>query len=191
MTLKIRLLLEEKLGRRVRYPKDCDGLAWVIRETVGDRISSSTLKRIFGFIEPPGTPSLYTLDIISRFLGYSDWEHLQKNLDSLEEPNPKLISGEPLILRSEDIDDGHELEIGYFPESRLVLYCIGKALFRVTESVNTFLFIDDILEIHMFSEKCPLQVNSVIRDQENLGPWIAARLNGVDFIRVRNDHSSS
>lgn len=187
MTLTIRLLLEEKLGRRIRYPKDCDGLAVEISKIAGDRLSPSTLKRIFGFITPGGAPSLYTLDVISKFLGYLDWEDLQAQLKSLGDSH--FLDVGPNILRSEDISEGYEFEIGYSPERKILLLCIGKATFRVLESENSSLCKDDIVVIHLLGQNYPLIVNSIHRDDKILGPWIAAKSNGIDYIRTRKNGS--
>jgi hypothetical protein len=184
MTQTIRLLLEEKLGRRVRYPKDCDALAVEIKESVGDRISPSTLKRIFGFINPPGSPSLYTLDVISHFLGFLDWEDLQQKMVN-NGIDSHMLANDDRFIRSEDIIEGQMLELGYAPERQLVLLCIGKSQFRIIETVNSSLRPNDVLEIFLFGEKFPLYVNSVCRDQKNLGPFIGAKRTGIDYIRVR------
>jgi len=187
MTQTIRLLLEEKLGRRVRYPKDCDALAVEIEKSVGDRISASTLKRIFGFFGTPTSPSLYTLDVISQFLGFLDWEDLQQKIAS--HSDSVLLKDSPEILRSEDIAEGTELEIGYSPGRKILLGCTQKGSFRLIESENSTLRQGDILDIQVFMEKFPLYAKTVIRGGRNIGPFIAAKRTGIDYFRVRNEDS--
>lgn len=80
-------------GIRLRTPKDYDTLSLLIFQKTRMNISTSTLKRLMGYL--PNThiePRLSTLDILSRYVGYIDYEGFTnlahqkpiKNIDMLE-----------------------------------------------------------------------------------------------------------
>lgn len=65
--------IENKIGKRVLYSKDCARLSAQIYKTTRRQISSSTIKRFFGIIKSRFNPSKYTLDTLVVFLGFKDW----------------------------------------------------------------------------------------------------------------------
>jgi len=71
--IKLKDRVEWKLGQHVKYLKDCRYLADQIFESTNRRLSISTIKRFFGLINSPFNPSKYTLDSLSAFLGFEDW----------------------------------------------------------------------------------------------------------------------
>jgi hypothetical protein len=87
----IKDMLEEKFGQPVRYPKDCEALAAEISTTCKQRISASTIKRLYGFVQNIEQPRLYTLDVISNYLGYSYWENLLSSLNTQPKPSNETI----------------------------------------------------------------------------------------------------
>jgi len=68
--------VEARFGKPIRYAKDCEVLAVSIHAFTGEKISCSTVKRLFGIIESDNEPRLYTLDIIAEYLGYLNYDHL-------------------------------------------------------------------------------------------------------------------
>jgi N-acetylneuraminic acid mutarotase len=72
----IKSKIEQKFGQKIRYSKDCENLALHISSYVGANISSSTVKRLFGFVKTTSKPNKYTLDIIACYLNMSNWEEL-------------------------------------------------------------------------------------------------------------------
>lgn len=76
-------------GIRLRTPKDYDNLSLLIFEKTRTNISTSTLKRLMGYL--PNTqiePRLSTLDILSRYAGYTDYESF---VDSFQRKRTKKI----------------------------------------------------------------------------------------------------
>jgi hypothetical protein len=74
---KISLLREEiekALGKTLKTPKDFDFLSECVFEKLHENISPTTLKRLWGYLHDAGsTPRQSTLDLLSRFIGYSDF----------------------------------------------------------------------------------------------------------------------
>ena len=71
---KLREETERMVGRQIRTPKDFDFLSEQIFEQLHQHISTSTLKRLWGYMPSNENPRTSTLDLLSQFVGCSDWE---------------------------------------------------------------------------------------------------------------------
>ena len=75
-TEQIRLLKEETVrifGKSLDSPTDYDALAAEILEKTDKSISSTTLKRVFGYIKNGNAPTGATLGLLARYCGYAGW----------------------------------------------------------------------------------------------------------------------
>lgn len=73
---EIKHLIEIRFGRPILYSKDCEALAVNIKKACNETISSTTLKRLFGFASELHAPRQFTLDVIANYCGYTDWKTL-------------------------------------------------------------------------------------------------------------------
>jgi hypothetical protein len=86
----LRNKVEQKVGFSMVGPKNFDELKSLI-EAQGLRISQMTLMRIWGYVRGKSNPTPYTLSILSRFLGYADWNDfceqnpIEKDSDETED----------------------------------------------------------------------------------------------------------
>jgi len=69
-------MIENRYGQRIKYSKDCISLSANIERVCGQQISSTTLKRLFGFAKTVQQPRMQTLDILALFVGHKDWHSL-------------------------------------------------------------------------------------------------------------------
>lgn len=79
---KLKFAVESQTKKKIVYSKDCTLLAGQIFERTKRRVSSSTLKRLWGVVKSEFMPSTFTLDTLSLFLGFQDWDDFKKNADS-------------------------------------------------------------------------------------------------------------
>ncbi len=80
--------VEQRLGHAVRKPKDFAMLKEQIMSSSDDKISESTLKRIWGYVPSSSMPRPFTLSVLARFVGYESWERFleAKGFAASEEP---------------------------------------------------------------------------------------------------------
>ena len=83
----LRKAIEEKAGFCMRTPKDFDLLSEYISEETHQKVSSSTLKRFWGYLSEASVPRISTLDILSQYVGYADWASLMEQTPA---PSSKL-----------------------------------------------------------------------------------------------------
>ena len=107
-TILIHLLcqsIETMLGRTMRSPKEFDWLAQKIFEVLHESLSVSTLKRLWGYIPSSSAPSLSTLNLLSRFVQYKDFEDFcQQHTDTSDTNASK---GEETDRESDDSTSFH------------------------------------------------------------------------------------
>ena len=86
----LRRAVERALGRRMQTNKDFDCLADSIYEKTHAKISTTTLKRLWGYLSEGVTPRRYTLDQLAHFVGYDDFDAFCASLetDKAPESNP-------------------------------------------------------------------------------------------------------
>ncbi len=71
---ELRQALEAAVDRKMRSPRDFDFLANAILEKIHQSVSTSTLKRFWGYLPHYASIRLSTLDLLTQFLDYKDWE---------------------------------------------------------------------------------------------------------------------
>ena len=100
--------IEQRIGFPMRTPKDFDTLSESILRKVHSQVSSSTLKRIWGYLPSVSTPRQSTLDILAQYLDFADFQSfclaqcgaavIEETDDEPVEPSPqpvtKTIGGE-------------------------------------------------------------------------------------------------
>ena len=112
--------VEQKVGRIMHTPKDFDYLHDSIYEQCHEMVSTSTLKRIWGYNKYEGTPRISSLDPIARFVGYNDWDdYLKQHGNNSERPE-----GKPVQKR---------------PNSRLFIYALLALMLVIAITWGTFL----------------------------------------------------
>ena len=82
---RLRESIEAQVDRKMRTPKDFDFLSEQIFEKEHQTVSPTTLKRMWGYLSEKATPRLSTLNILSQFIGYDDWDSFCKS-ESTEQP---------------------------------------------------------------------------------------------------------
>ena len=83
---QLRLAVECKAGRKMQTNKDFDCLSDSVYDQTHAKISTTTLKRIWGYLSEGVTPRRYTLDQLARFIGYDDFDAFSASLETDKAP---------------------------------------------------------------------------------------------------------
>jgi hypothetical protein len=144
--------VEERFGKPIRYAKDCEVLAMSIFAFTNEKISTSTVKRLFGIIETGNEPRLYTLDILAKYLGYINYDHL------LQEFNPnKMESSEALeTINVSDLKIGDSIRFKYAPNKFVAADYIEECVFKIVESNDPKMLKDGLLVFNNLGRHLPL-----------------------------------
>lgn len=83
---QLRLAVECKVGKKMQTNKDFDCLSDSVYDQTHAKISTTTLKRIWGYLSEGVTPRRYTLDQLARFIGYDDFDAFSASLEMDKTP---------------------------------------------------------------------------------------------------------
>jgi hypothetical protein len=168
-----------RYGHQVKYPRDCAALAEEISATCKAKISASTLKRLYGFVKGASQdPRLYTLDLISEYLGYKGWEHLLSDISPEGQPEKSKIER----LSSNQIKKEQVVTLLYEP-SRLIELKKTENGFLIISSNDRKLQVNDILYFGNLKLHLPVTFENVYRKGIDLGKLQVATVSGLTSIK--------
>lgn len=168
--------IERTAGRAMKTPRDFDWLAELIYERMHERISASTLKRMWGYLDNDIQPRAYTMDVLARFVGYADYATFEKRSGEAE-------SNAVLSRRhtADEIYEGQRVTLTWQPDRKCVIECIGNGRFEVVEAENTKLCVGDTFDCHLFIEREPLFIDNLVHNGGDPTAYVAGRNNGIMF----------
>jgi len=169
-----------KINRTLESPKDFEYLSEQIQSAVGEYLSPTTLKRIFGFIPMDGTPRPSTLSILARYIGYTGWQdYLDKQqVESGFVAARKILSSELVI--------GQKLSLAWNPDRECLIEYLGENRFVVLHSANAKLQIGDQFTCGQFVQGQPMAASNYqsVREQTTLNTYIAGAQSGLTKIEI-------
>ena len=86
--------VERKVGRQMLTPRDFQWLEKRMFEDIHERVSASTLMRLWGY-RSGGVPRQTTLDVLARFVGYEDYVQFCRAQNPAPSPKEEQASPPP------------------------------------------------------------------------------------------------
>ena len=174
--------LQEKSGVLLNRSSNFEVLAQAILDSTGDRLGTNTLKRLFGFNIRKVMPRRSTLDILARYLAFSDFDNLLLELG--EESDISSFSP----VESVDIGRlvvGAKVKITYDPNRSLTLNYLGNFRFRVEEAGESKnLKEGDELIVSQIASGHRFVASNTYRNGRDIGAYEAAKSKGIREIEV-------
>lgn len=178
---ELQFLLDEvasAFGGRLETTTDFDALSEAIDARVHQRISSSTLKRLWGYVSLHPRPRTATLDILSQYVGRTSYRALCTELRTTS----SFISAES--IDSASLATGTKLRLRWMPDRSVLLEYKGSGLFCVLDSGKSKLRPADSFHAGMFIKGHPLYIDDLSRDGKLLPPYVAGRSAGISSIET-------
>lgn len=174
---QLKSAVELVVGRKIEHPKDFDFLEKQIEGYVGEHISVSTLKRLWGYVTSNSEISVYTLNVLSHMIGYAGWsEFCQSRCVAEEESSHKIICRK---LFTSALSPGTKISLVWRPDRKLLVRFEGQDLFVVLESTNSKLAAGDIFHCAQFVEKMPLFLSGLYRKGMPPCDYVCGRQGGI------------
>lgn len=179
---KLPLLLnavERTAGQRMATPRHFEQLSECVFGRTRQRLSVSTLKRLWGYVPNSYNPSLNTLNVLSQFAGYGSWKHFADgNAGDAPASNPILARK---INVMHDLRPGRSLRLTWMPQRVCVVCYLGEMQFRVTESENTRLQPGDTFSCGLIIAGEPLYLDNLRQAGRQPSAYVCGQVNGVQF----------
>lgn len=174
--------VEKEFGQKPLTSSDFDNLSSSLESSTGQHISSSTLKRLWGYVKPSPMPRQITLNILSVYVGYDSYQDFCKSLHSSDVFSSLFFSSETLM--ADDLKEGDEVTIGWAPDRVVVLRYSGNMRFEVLDGGSSHLLKGDSFCKSEFFLGKPLYIGQVIRDGSVVAAYVAGKAGGLNLLKV-------
>ena len=175
--------VENRYGRRIATTTDFESLSFVIEHQTGEQISSSTLKRLWGYVSLNPTPRIATLDILSKFVGHKNFKAFCESLKISKNFVSTFFTAKYQTVA--ELKVGVEVSIGWAPNRLVRLKYHGDFQFEVMSSENSQLLAGDRFELSEIIIGYPLYISRILRDGEYTPSYVAGRNSGITLLKVK------
>ena len=182
---ELRLRIEASIKRKIETPADFDFLRGIIWERTHEQISTSTLKRLWGYVDGVDNARNSTLNVLSKALGYENWDAFILKLKSENVDNSDLVMSES--VSSGDLKIGDRLMIAWQPNRVCLLNYMGDNQFEVMESQNSKLKVGDTFRCGLFILGEPVYINDLRQNNGTGEPklFVIGNKSGLTKLRVK------
>lgn len=159
----LRQLVAESADHSIKTSTDFIFLSGEIQGRLKETVSTSTLKRIWGYVDGYASVRTVTLDVLARFTGFPDWETFVTDYCETEsvQSSHKVMAKS---LHSNELAVGDNVEICWNPNRRCLLAYKGNNLFEVVESENAKMKVGNSFLCDRFTPNEPLYVEQITDD---------------------------
>lgn len=168
--------IEKAVGFSMRTPRDFDHLAELVYSRTNERISASTLKRLWGYLDNDIKPRQFTMDVLAKFIGYANYEAYEQRNGAVES---NLVLARRLNV--EELSMGQRIKLTWQPDRVCIIEHRGEGRFVVLSATNTKLCEGDTFTCHLFIEHEPLFLDNLIHNGGTPTAYVAGSDNGVMF----------
>lgn len=174
--------VEQKYGRRIATTTDFESLSVVIEHQIGEMLSSSTLKRLWGYVSLNPTPRIATLDILSRYIGHKNFKAFCESLKESKAFVSTFFTSKYQTVS--ELTPGVIVTIGWAPNRVVNLNYLGEFQFEVLSSENSQLLPGDRFEFSEIIVGYPLYISRILRNGEYTPSYVAGRQRGISLMKV-------
>lgn len=179
---ELKLLVEEKYGKQLTATCDFDELSIELERCLCNSLSSSTLKRIWGYVNDKHKTRRNSYDILSQYLGHKDFDAFLKYLKTSTRYNSSFFNA--IQIHSNELQEGQHLLVGWSPNRLLTLEYLGDSEYEIVKSENSKLLAGDRFITGCFIKEQPLYLPYIERDGIRTTPFVAGRNGGLSVIKI-------
>ena len=172
--------VESRFGNVARST-DFENLAEDIAQSTSEQLSASTLKRLWGYVNYMSSPRTYTLDVLSRYIGYASFGSFCEQIHETEEFVSGFLSEDSLV--AENLKPGDRVRIGWNPDRLVTLLYKGDNRFEVTEVQNSSLLVGDQFVLPAIVKGYPAYIPHIERDGKLTPMYVAGYRDGITLIK--------
>jgi len=167
--------IEESVGRKMKTSSDFTFLSGAIWERTHENLSASTLKRIWGYVDGADATRNSTLEILSKFLGFKDWddflEHIAQGNGSDQVKNYHIKTEE---LKIDDL-----VSVSWKPNRHCTFRYLGDCRFIVEHAENSKLKVGNTFSCALFILGEPLYLNNLVQDTNPPVAFVVGNKDGL------------
>lgn len=174
--------VEKKYGQSIKTTTDFEALSVVIERDTGELLSASTLKRLWGYVSLNPAPRVSTLDILSRYLDWNNFEEFRAWLKTTPDFESTFFTTQ--IINVSDLKSGSRVLIGWNPNRLVELEYHGGHRFTVISNENSQLQKDDEFELTSLMLGYPMYISRILRNGEYTPAYVAGKIEGLNLLKI-------
>ena len=175
--------VEKVYGRQIRTTTDFEVLSVVMERETGEMLSSSTLKRLWGYVSGSQVPRKSTLDILCKFVGKNDFSSYCAGLREDKTISSRFFSSK--TLESDSLDSGQTIIIGWAPDRIVKLEYLGNCEYLVRDPGTSKLVVGDRFSLGSIMLGFPLYIPALHREgEQKFLSYVAGAANGLNRLDI-------
>lgn len=183
--------VEEAVDMVPLHDRHFHALRRIIFQRTGQYISSTTLKRLWGYLNEPFNPRETTLSILAKAVGYDNWNSFQNR--NMEDRSESKISSSPKLSEYvnvlEDLNIDDRVLLFWYPGRECVVRYLGDMQFEVEEVKNTNLQPGDRFTTHLIMSGHPLYLSNLKREGMKPMAYICGKLlGGIQYKLLKKEN---
>ena len=172
--------IEESVGRKMKTSNDFTFLSGAIWERTHDNISTSTLKRLWGYVDGPDTTRNSTLEILSKFLGFKDWDGFLEHIG--QDNGSDRVTKQH--IKTDDLKVGDLVSVSWKPNRRCTFRHLGDYRFVVEQAENSKLKAGNTFRCALFILGEPLYLNDLVQGDNPPVAFVVGNKDGLCELRL-------
>ena len=169
----------------MQSPADFEHLIQQIWDKQHSVLSLSTIKRIWGYVQSNGVPRLSTLNTLSQFLDYADWNAYLVALEERAEGESGMFIGEG--IRTSELQSGERIEVTWQPNRHCVFRYLGNNHFVVEEAKNAKLQEGNTFDAACFIIGQPMYLDYLLLADGTRTTYVAGKRHGLTSVTKINN----
>lgn len=172
--------VEERVGRRLVTPTDFNFFLLKLEEETGEKLGISTVKRLWSYVKSNHTPSVTTLSVLARYVGYNDWDAFCAALQQGVDIESAFLSEKQ--IKVDALQEGTLLDLGWSPDRYCRAVYLGNHRFKILEARNCKLREGDVFVGTLFCLGNPFYV-TVCRGNE-MKAYVGGKEKGLSLLNI-------
>lgn len=174
--------VERYVGIRMQTRRHFDALAERIFANSREMVSSTTLRRFWGYQEKDSVAASHnTLNVLSRLIGYTCWDDFVSAVNRSDDGTSSELVQSMHILSSGNLLQGTRLQVTWDPDRLILLEYLGNCIFRVLESEHSKLCEGDTFRCPQIIAGQPMCCENLLRPGHAIMSYVCGRAGGLSF----------
>lgn len=164
------------VNRRMSLPRDFTWLSEEVERRTKQRLSASTLRRFWGYVDEGVKASRFTKNVLAQFAGYRDYEHFT-NSQGTGDTESQVAMNERICC--EDLQVGEMIKLSWLPNRVCIAQYNGNSEFTIVESENTRLEKGMKFKCQLFIIDEPAYLNLILPNRLDAVVYVIGKKNGI------------
>lgn len=175
--------VETKIGKKPKAASDFETLASEVWNKCEEHLAPLALKRLWGFFTNMEKPKPKTLDTLSLFVGFQDWDSFKSALSG--ESDARLNYHGENIISEDDLSKNDIVDLFWKPDGHCAIKYLGKKKFSVISSDSPSLSVDDSFECSFFQNGKDLHLKNLQHGGTSMSDSVISSDGGIT-VKVRD-----